>query len=214
MSCSSLSTVSSRFACVADEILARVGVDKHEPPYLSFGEAFSILLSLSNASLHIDRPSGKEAALKNDILSRPLRSVGLEDLFATAYEKYCSKDLECALLTTYNVLEEGRDSSTRENLPLQKRLKIMHPGNNFGAAYHFFGLAYYTMMTNDFAGFIAMHSCQIITYGDIDGVVLPPMDYELVAVNSKGYKLGSKLNDLFLPEFPIPMWNPDAPPVF
>ena len=94
--------------------------------------------------------TGKEKALKERILSYPDHSVQIHDVFAESYILN-GGDLYLTLLTCENVLASYPHRQERKQDPLQDKLVyIRHDseqsGDNYGAWYHFFGIALYGML--------------------------------------------------------------------
>lgn len=98
--------------------------------------------------------TGKEAALTRRILSYPDRSLQLHQLFAESYVLN-QGNLYMTFLTCENVLADHPHRADRENDPLQRKLAYIRNdskelGDNYGAWYHFFGIALYGMLRPQF----------------------------------------------------------------
>lgn len=94
--------------------------------------------------------TGKEEALKARILEYPDRSVQLHDLFEESYVLN-DGDIYLTFLTCENVLASRPHRREREGDAIQQKLSyIRHDskenGDNYGAWYHFFGIALYGLM--------------------------------------------------------------------
>ena len=100
--------------------------------------------------------TGQEEALTERILSYPDRSVRIPDMFAESYVLN-QGDVYLTFLTCENVLAGMPHRYGRENDPLQQKLTYirhdsMEAGDNYGAWYHFFGIALYGMVRTDIVG--------------------------------------------------------------
>lgn len=94
--------------------------------------------------------TGKEEALTRYIISCPDRSLQIPDLFAQSYVLN-SGNLYMTLLTCENVLTGSPHRADRALDPLQQKLSYIRNdskplGDNYGAWYHFFGIALYAML--------------------------------------------------------------------
>ena len=94
--------------------------------------------------------TGQEQALAERMLQYPDRGIRLHDLFDESYVLN-EGNLYLTLLTCENVLAGEPHRKGRENDPLQQKLSyIRHDskelGDNYGAWYHFFGIALYGML--------------------------------------------------------------------
>ena len=94
--------------------------------------------------------TGQEKALTEYILRCPDRSIRPHDLFDVSYVLN-KGNLYLTFLTCENVLAGDPHRKGRENDPLQRKLwYIRHDsdecGDNYGAWYHFFGIALYGMV--------------------------------------------------------------------
>ena len=91
--------------------------------------------------------TGKEQALKEYILSRPERSVQIDELFEQSY-LLNGGDIYMTFLTCENLLTGMPHRPGRGNDAMQRKLAYIRNdsaeyGDNFGAWYHFFGIALY-----------------------------------------------------------------------
>lgn len=94
--------------------------------------------------------TGCEKALKEYIMSRPERSIQLDELFEQSY-LLNKGDVYMAFLTCENLLAGMPHKSDRNSDPMHRKLAyIRHDseplGDNYGAWYHFFGIALYGMV--------------------------------------------------------------------
>ena len=94
--------------------------------------------------------TGQEKALLQRVMTYPDRSVQIHDLFAESYVLN-GGDLYLTFLTCENLLAGIPHRRERADDPLQKKLsyiRIDSPeyGDNYGAWYHFFGIALYAMV--------------------------------------------------------------------
>lgn len=98
--------------------------------------------------------TGKENALIGRIMDYTDRGIQLHDLFEESYILN-NGNLYLTFLTCENVLAGHPHRIGRQNDPLQKKLAyIRHDskelGDNYGAWYHFFGIALYGMVRTGF----------------------------------------------------------------
>ncbi len=94
--------------------------------------------------------TGTEEALMERILSYPDRSLQLHQLFEDSYVLN-GGDIYMALLTCENVLAGQPHRTERADDPMQRKLAYIRNdskplGDNYGAWYHFFGIALYAML--------------------------------------------------------------------
>lgn len=100
--------------------------------------------------------TGQEEALRERILTYPDRGIEPHNLFEESYVLN-SGNLYLTFLTCENVLTAMPFRPRRSDDPIQRRLAyIRHDsrelGDNYGAWYHFFGIALYSMMRPDNVG--------------------------------------------------------------
>lgn len=98
--------------------------------------------------------TGAEEALKERIMSYPDHSLQIHELFAESYVLN-QGNLYMTLLSCENVLTGQPHRSEREFDPLQQKLSYIRNdskplGDNYGAWYHFFGIALYGMLRPQF----------------------------------------------------------------
>jgi len=98
--------------------------------------------------------TGAEEALKERIMSYPDHSLQIHELFAESYVLNRG-NLYMTLLSCENVLTGQPHRSEREFDPLQQKLSYIRNdskplGDNYGAWYHFFGIALYGMLRPQF----------------------------------------------------------------
>lgn len=98
--------------------------------------------------------TGTEEALKERIMSYPDHSLQIHELFAESYVLN-QGNLYMTLLSCENVLTGQPHRSEREFDPLQQKLSYIRNdskplGDNYGAWYHFFGIALYGMLRPQF----------------------------------------------------------------
>jgi len=98
--------------------------------------------------------TGTEDALKERIMSYPDHSLQIHELFAESYVLNRG-NLYMTLLACENVLTGQPHRAEREFDPLQQKLSYIRNdskplGDNYGAWYHFFGIALYGMLRPQF----------------------------------------------------------------
>ncbi len=174
---------------------ARLGMAlKGERPFPVpiFGSKLISALGLGATSIVL--PTGKEGELKNVILERDLGSVELHDLFREAY-RLNEGDLYGTLLTAENVLSEGVYDPDRKDREVTRRLSYLRSdsephGDNFGAWYHLFGSALYSLMRPEWKANLAMK---------IEGAgsfILEGSDPQEDHLNKLGVELGKALKQV------------------
>ena len=98
--------------------------------------------------------TGQEAALTERVLRYPDRSLQIDQLFEESY-LLNGGNIYLTLLTCENILASQPHRLEREEDPLQRKLAyIRHDskelGDNYGAWYHFFGIALYGLVRSEF----------------------------------------------------------------
>ena len=94
--------------------------------------------------------TGTEDALTERIMSYPDRNLRIEELFAESYVLNRG-NVYMTLLACENVLAGHPHRPDRDSDPLQRKLSYIRDdseelGDNYGAWYHFFGIALYSML--------------------------------------------------------------------
>ena len=102
--------------------------------------------------------TGQEQALTQRILSYPDRSIQLHQLFEESYVLN-KGDIYLTFLTCENVLTGMPHRDGRGDDPLQRKLAYIRndsheAGDNYGAWYHFFGIALYGMLRPDYVSLL------------------------------------------------------------
>ncbi|MBF0409129.1 MAG: hypothetical protein HQM10_17405 [Candidatus Riflebacteria bacterium] len=138
--------------------------------------------------------TGYENMLVKYIMSRPDRSVQLHDVFREAY-RLTLGDVYLTMLTAENVLAGNPYRPDRDKDPLQKKLQYIRNdsaplGDNYGAWYHFYGIALYGMVRTPF---VAAAVGEIESLGSI---FLEGFDKQEDYINRLGAIFGRKLNRL------------------
>ena len=110
--------------------------------------------------------TGQEEALKERLLTYPDRSIEPHKLFEESYVLN-KGNLYLTFLTCENVLTDMPFRPRRHDDPIQRRLAyIRHDskelGDNYGAWYHFFGIALYSMMR---PGYLSMFVADAESFG-------------------------------------------------
>lgn len=134
------------------------------------------------------------------------RSVKIDDVLKESYVLNRG-DIYLTLLTAENVL--GRDffDADRANRPLQKKLQYIRndskpEGDNFGAWYHFAGLALYSLVRPEW---MAKSVAAVETFGSL---FTEKSDKQENHINRLGAEFGSKLKKMIKEE----TWKNPLPP--
>ncbi len=135
--------------------------------------------------------TGQEKALEERILQRPDRSVQIHELFEESYILN-NGNIYLTLLTCENMLAAYPHRKDRDNDPLQKKLAyIRHDskeiGDNYGAWYHFFGIALYGFVRRDFV------SRFVANTESLGSLILEGADTQERYMNHYGVIFGQKL---------------------
>lgn len=135
--------------------------------------------------------TGNEAALEAKLLARPDRSLRIHDLFEESYLLHRG-DLYLSLLCVENVLAGNPYEEDRANKPLQKKLMYIRNdsaplGDNYGAWYHFYGIALYGLLR---PGAVSRAVAEIESLGSL---FLEGPDRQEDYVNRYGAIFGMKL---------------------
>ena len=138
--------------------------------------------------------TGQEKALLQRVMTYPDHSVQLHDLFA---ESYVLNDgnLYLTFLTCENLLAAIPHRRERARDPIQKKLsyiRIDSPeyGDNYGAWYHFFGIALYALMRPDWV------SLAVADSESFGSFFLEGPDRQEDLINHHGALFGQKLRRL------------------
>ena len=138
--------------------------------------------------------TGQEKALKERVMTYPDRSVQIHDLFA---ESYVLNDgnLYLTFLTCENLLAGIPHRRERARDPVQKKLSYIRIdseeyGDNYGAWYHFFGIALYALMRTDF------ESVFVADAESFGSFFLEGPDRQEDLINHYGALFGQKLRGL------------------
>ncbi len=143
--------------------------------------------------------TNKEAELTRWILSQPIRSVTLIDVFRKAYQLHRG-DLHHALLLSENIFSRRWRHAHREDLQMTRRLRPFtnwkngNVNDNFGSWYHFWGVAYYGLIAGKDR---ALWAAEVEHQGS---VFLGSDAYEKQEhfVNLQGARLGGDLREAIL----------------
>ena len=135
--------------------------------------------------------TGHEEALSRYILAQKDRSVELHEVFEVSYVLN-KGDVYQTLLTAENVLAGNPYRDDRANDPLQKKLVYLRNdsderGDNYGAWYHFFGIALYGSVRAPWTSHL---TGEIESLGSI---VLEGKDPQEDHINRLGAKFGDHL---------------------
>lgn len=166
------------------------GKQREFPAPLLFRSKLFLLLACGWTSRYA--VTGREPALTARIMRYPPRSMQIHDLFRESY-RLCGGDLYLTLLTAENVLASDPYRIDRDNDPIQQRLAyIRHDsmpiGDNYGAWYHFHGIALYGMLR---APFVARAVAEIESFGSL---FLEGADKQEDYINRLGAIWGRKLS--------------------
>lgn len=114
--------------------------------FVFFSRMSKLLVALSRGSTSYYMVTGTEGQLKDYILSRPMDSVSLEEMFRASY-RINKGDVYLSLLTIENVLSRFWLTPQREKRAITTRLKNItnfnYKTDKFGAWYHLFGIMLY-----------------------------------------------------------------------
>ena len=150
--------------------------------------------------------TGQEEKLEKKIMQYDDRSVKIDDVLKESYVLNRG-DIYLTLLTAENVL--GRDffDADRGNRPLQKKLQYIRndskpEGDNFGAWYHFAGLALYSLVRPEW---MAKSVAAVETFGSL---FTEKKDIQENHINRMGVEFGSKLKKMIEEE----TWKNPLPP--
>ena len=142
--------------------------------------------------------TGKESALKERIMEYPDRSVYPHDLFEISYVLN-DGNLYLTFLTCENVLAGNPHRKNRQNDPLQQKLAyIRHDsketGDNYGAWYHFFGIALYGMLRTN------LTSRSVAEIENLGSFLYEGPDKQETHFNRLGALFGIKFRNIILQE--------------
>lgn len=111
-----------------------------------FARMPKLLVALSRGSTSNFMITGTENSLSEYILSRPLNSINLEEMFRASY-RINKGDVYQTLLTIQNVLSRYWLTPNRDKRAITTRLKDItnfnYKADKFGAWYHLFGIMLY-----------------------------------------------------------------------
>jgi hypothetical protein len=114
--------------------------------YQVLGRLNKLLVVLSKGSSSRYLVTNKENQLTNYILSRPIKSINLEEMFRASY-RINKGDLYLTFLTVENILSAFWLTPQREKRAITTRLKDItnynYQTDKFGAWYHLFGMFLY-----------------------------------------------------------------------
>lgn len=161
-------------------------------PVPIFGSKLVSALGLGATSMVL--PTGQEADLKEWVMSQDDSSVQLHQLFGQAYKLHRG-DLYGTLLCAENVLSEGLYTPDRKERPITRKLSYIRSdsapeGDNFGAWYHLFGSALYSMVRPEWK------ADTIIKIEDWGSGLLEGDDPQEDHINQLGLELGRCLKEI------------------
>ena len=138
--------------------------------------------------------TGQEGALETRLMQYPDRGAQLHNVFEESY-LLNRGDLYLTLLTAENVLAKNPYAEDRAQGALQKKLAYLRNdsqqlGDNYGAWYHFYGIAMYGIIR---AQFVSRAVAEIESIGSL---FLEGRDPQEDWINRLGAKFGFKLKKL------------------
>lgn len=138
--------------------------------------------------------TGTEKALTERILSYPDRSLQVHELFAESYVLNRG-NVYMALLACENVLAGQPHRAGRGDDPLQGKLSYIRNdpeelGDNYGAWYHFFGIALYGMLRS------SVESTLVADTESLGSFFLEGPDRQEALINHYGARFGHDLRRL------------------
>ena len=155
-----------------------------------------LLIALSKGETGRFMTTGTEISLRDWIMSQPLDSITMPELFRASY-RLSKGDVYQSLLGIENVLARDWTVNHRENLPVTMRLtRITHEfgskESRFGDWYHFFGITLYGYTKNEIAG---------VTVGEIEviGSIIMnhfPGQHQKHSLNRNGGLIGYHLKKM------------------
>ncbi|MFC1742819.1 hypothetical protein ACFL35_02410 [Candidatus Riflebacteria bacterium] len=168
------------------------GKQKDFPSHLLFRSKLFLCLAVGYTNRFMK--AGCEKELTNKILSYPDGTVKPDDFFKEAY-KLCDGDIFRALLACENVLASNPYRKDRGEDPLQKKLIYLRndskkTGDNYGAWYHFFGIALYGYARK---GVTSRTVAEIESLGSI---AFEGFDKQEDQINREGARFGKLLQDM------------------
>lgn len=157
-------------------------------PFPTFG-ASKLLCALGLGATAVVMPTGREDDLKAWILSQD--TVEVHQVFGHSYRLH-EGDLYATLLCAENVLSEGLYTPDRQERELTSHLAYLRNdsapvGDNFGAWYHLFGSALYSLVRPEWKARLSM---QIENAGSL---ILEGDDPQEEHINRLGVELGQAL---------------------
>ncbi|MBF0544953.1 MAG: hypothetical protein HQM08_10990 [Candidatus Riflebacteria bacterium] len=168
------------------------GQQKDMPMPLFFRSKLFLLLGCGWTSRYAF--TGYEKYLVKYIMSCPDRSVQIHDVFRECY-RLTLGDVYLTMLTAENVLAGNPYRSDRDKDPLQRKLAYIRndsapSGDNYGAWYHFYGIALYGLVR---APLIPSAVGEIESFGSL---FLEGPDKQEDYINRLGAIFGTKLKML------------------
>jgi hypothetical protein len=160
--------------------------------YKFIGRFNKLLLVLSKGSSSRFLVTGKEEALTDYILTRPMRSINLEEMFRASY-RINEGDIYLSFLTVENILSKFWITLERDKRAITTRLKDVtnynYSTDKFGAWYHYYGMMLYGYVYGVFnAKTVALVGS--LTDKMITGIL---SDKQEDSINLKGAKIGSEI---------------------
>lgn len=164
-------------------------------PFPTFGRS-KLICALGLGATSVVMPTGREDELRSWILQQKPASIELHQLFRESY-RLSEGDLYSTLLCAENVLSEGLYDADRQKREVTSRLSYLRSdsapqGDNFGAWYHLFGAALYSLMRPEWKASLCMK------VEDLGSLVLEGKDPQEDHINQLGVKMGQALKELAL----------------
>lgn len=166
---------------------------KQDFPTPTLGRS-KLFLTLSTGTTARFLTTGHEEELQSRLMARPDGSVELHELLEESY-LLCGGDLYQTLLTAENVLAWDINDPERDCQPVQAKLSYLRNdepefGDNFGAWYHFTGIALYSLMRPDWMG------KSVAAIESTGSLLMEGPDRQETFINKLGASFGSRLREL------------------
>jgi hypothetical protein len=159
-------------------------------PFPTFARS-KLICALGLGATSVVMPTGREKDLRTWMLAQKPASIEVHHLFREAYRLH-EGDLYGTLLCAENVLSEGLYDPQRQDREVTSRLSYLRndsapEGDNFGAWYHMFGAALYSLMRPEWKANLCM---KVEGAGSL---ILEGKDAQEDHLNQIGTRLGVEL---------------------
>lgn len=136
----------------------------------------------------------QEALLEETLMKFPDRSVKIHDVFEQSYI-INNGNIYLTLMTAENMLAKNPYREDRQNDPIQKKLEYLRNdnmafGDNYGAWYHFYGIAMYAYLRPQWM------SRSVAEIESLGSIVLEGKDKQEDYINRLGAIFGHKLKKM------------------